>query len=1322
MRKAATGVTCALAIAFLLLPGVLVGQVTTGGGSVTGRVTDSTGAIVTDAVVNLTDTATNISQSTASNAAGLYVFQNVKPGTYNVEVSKPGFRKTVVPNQAVDVGLSLTINVELEVGAVTETVQVSATAEAELQTLNSTMGQALNGNTILQLPTIGRDVSSLLFLQPTAAPTFNGAEGDTASGNIAGNFADQNTFLLDGGNNTSDLDGDNAVYLGGNGKGAIPTPVESVEEFRVNTNNMTADFGSSNGGVVMVTTKRGTNQFHGSAYDWFQADWMNSNDWYNNFHDISRPKSHYNRFGGSLGGPMLPDKLGGKTYFFVNYEGERYPRSGPFERLVPSDLLRQGIIQERDATGAIVQYNLKTSMMCGAAGGLPCDPRSIGLNPVVNQMWSKYMPQPNDFNAGDKLNTLGYIGQLAFPLSTNFGVVRIDHDFSDKWHWFGSYRYYRTDNPTTNQVDIGGLLPGDTKGVPAVASGFPVEPRYFVTGLSTTISPSLTNEFHFSYTRNFWQYLRAGAVPQLAGIPAGVEIGGESTNALIPMNEDTQNARARLWNGHDFDYRDNLSWLKGTHLLQFGGEALHQWFHFDRYDNVVGGLTQLKYLVSSGGINMTPDFQPIPCTSAVTTNCLPSSEIGSWNGLYAEALGMVSQANIVATRTGANLNLNPLGQPLHSYTKVDTYSLYFNDAWKIKPSLTLNYGLNWTVETPPYELNGAQDVLVDPSNNPLSSSAYFANRLSAANNGQVYNPTLGFSPVGAAGQGLKYPYSSYWGEFGPRVSIAWNPSGGNGWLGKLLGNKATVIRAGFGRFYTKNLGIDLVSTPVLGDGFLNPVSCADPTKAGGCAGTQGANPTNAFRLGVDGNVSPFPNIPQTLQSPVQPGITAPYETLAFTLDNQFRPGDSNSVDVSIQRQLAGNMILEVGYVGVWAHHLYQGYDMVSVPWMMKVNGQTFAQAYDNLYFAAAANKAPAPQPFFESALKGSSYCQGFANCTAAVAANEAGNITTQSVGTLWQDLDSSFVFGPALPSTNQCAICYDEASNGYSNYQSMVVSLQKRMSSGLTLNANFTYAHSLGTIGINQSYIGVAANDPWNLRVDYGPEPWDRQFTFNLLGTYELPFGPGKKWANSSGVAKRVFGGWQISPIFTIASGLPLDIWTGSFQELGNSPGGFGWGCTAVPLSNMSYNESPHYNIVSNGAIGVNGDAANGGPGVNLFGNPAAVYNNFRPFLVGIDGSCGGGGLLRGMSRWNLDLGLTKDTRITERFGFQIYLQAFNVLNHMMWGDPSGEASGNSPGLNLQDPADFGVLNAQYNALTLGGAGASANYTRVLQLGVRFYF
>ena len=1225
---------------------------------------------------------------------------------------KTGFRKTVLASQTVGVGTALNLSLSLEVGAASETVEVTSVAGAELQTENATMGSSLGGDAILDLPTISRDVSSLVFLQPTAAPTFNGAEGNTTSGNIAGAFADQNTFMLDGGNNTSDLDGDNATYVNHNGSGVLPTPAESVEEFRVNTNNMGADFSMSGGGQIMVSTKRGTNTFHGSAYDFFQADWLNSNDWYNNHNDIDKPKSHFNRFGGSLGGPIGPSFLGGKTYFFVNYEGQRYPRSGPFEKEVPSSTLRQGIIQERDANGNVIQYNLATSMACGAGGGVACDPRGLGLNPLVNQIWSKYEPACNDLNYGDHgLNTCGFIGNLTYPLANDFGVVRIDHDFGDKWRFFSSYRYYRDENPVTNQVDIGGVLAGDKLGQPAVASTDIQQPRSLVVGITGTISPTLTNEFHFSYLRNQWQWLRAGASNATdPSYPGAIEIGGESQlDALIPLNVDTQDARARLWDGHDYEYRDNVSWLKGTHLVTVGGDLFHQHWKFDRYDDVGLGLTSLVYDVANSNINFTPQFQPTPCSSSQAANCLPSSEVGSWNSLYAQVAGLVSASSIVATRTGSNLTANPINTPVHSNVTDQTWSTYISDTWKLKPNLTVSYGLNYQLQMPPTDANKVEDILTDASGNPISAQAYLNSRLAAANAGQVYNPTIAFTPIGSVTGGLKYPYKPFYGEIAPRISIAWSPDVSTGWLGALLGNKATVIRAGYGRSYTRNLGINLVSTPVLGDGFLQPVACQNPTTSGACTAPSGTTPGTAFRIGVDGE-PPVGAIPNTLTVPVEPGINAAYASRTFTLDRDFRPGASNSIDISIQRQFKGNIIAEVGYVGVYSNHLFQGEDLNDVPWMMKQGGQTFANAYDNLYFELSKNQKVTPQPFLETALKGSSYCSGYSSCTAAVASNESSNITTNAVTNLWSDLDTSFNFGPALLSTNQTGFLYSDTSAGYSNYNAGTLSLQKR-STNFNLISNFTWSKALGIIGLNQAYTENNVNNPWNLGTDYGPQFFDRKFTFNLLGSYKLPFGHGQKYTTSHGWVNEIIGGWVVSPIFSYGSGLPLSVYTGSFQEWGN--GFVGNGCNAVPLTSMGYSNSVVSNSISDPNIGINGTQANGSSGLYLYGNPAAVYNNFRPNLVGIDGRCGGAGILRGQQRWNLDLGITKDTRINDRMGVQFYAQAFNVLNHMMWSDPS---------MNLQDPADFGALEGQYNGLGLGGGGASANFTRIIQLGARFRF
>ncbi|MGH9432913.1 MAG: carboxypeptidase-like regulatory domain-containing protein, partial [Terriglobia bacterium] len=1110
----------------LLSAGMLIGQTTS---SITGVVTDPTGAVVPGATVTITDVGTHTSTVAKSNKAGLYVFSDVKPATYNVSVSSPGFRKALMTGQTVTVGSALTLNVTLAVGSTTQVVEVTTTPGAELQTMNSTMGTSLAGNSIMQLPTFSRDATSLLYFQPTAVPDFNGANGDISSGAVAGQMSDQNTYSIDGGNATDDLSGNNS-YIDGfkAGTAAVPTPVESIQEFKVTTSNATADFSNSSGGHVLLVTKSGTNQFHGSLYDYMQNSALDSNDWSNNFTGQSKPLSTYNRFGGAIGGPLLPNFAGGKTYFYFNYEGFRWPQTSIFERDVPSTLMRQGILQFRDANGNPVQYNLNTSKQCGASGGLSCDPLGLGLNPDIAKLWSQYEPMPNDFNAGDHLNTFGFQGPVSIPQKQDFLVGRVDHDFGPKLRWFGSYRWYDATVPTTDQVDIGGLVSGDKLGQPVAVSRNTNSPRYLVSGLTATITPTLTNDFTFSYLRDEWQWSRGGFNPQVAGVSVPLELGeqtgGEPSPAqsLIPVNVNTQQSRARLWDGHNWDYRDGLSWLKGNHYLQLGGEFMHDWWNFDRYDDVVSGLANtvvdaIGY--NNGEIFMPTSAQPIPCTKTLTANCLPSSEIGSYNALYADVLGTVNQSQTLVSRAGNNLSLNPIGTPLESFMISDEYNLYASDSWRIRPSLTFTFGLSWGYQTPPYASNGAQDVLTGANGSILTVPTYLQNRLTAANNGSTYAPTIGYAPVGDVNGGLKYPYQPFYGGFQPRVALAWSPHASGGFLGWLLGNKATVIRGGYSRVYDRGEAIGEVTNSVLGDGFLQPVSCAAPSIAGACTGTGGTTPATAFRIGINGSAAPLPAIPQTLSSPVEPGVNAPYiGALSAGINYNLPPGYADEFNFTIQRQFKGNVLVEVGYVGNWDHNLYQGVDLNDVPFMMKLNGQTFAQAYDNLWSALTKGAAVTPQPFFESALGGpsSTYCKGFASCSAAVATNEVSNITTESVTSLWSDLDSSFKFGgpypgPQLLSSSQCFWCYYQTSDGFANYNALTATVEKRTGNGLTLLSSFTYGHALGTLGLSQTYTLDNLDDVWNPRVDYGPQYFDHKIIGSIVASYNLPFGPGHR-------------------------------------------------------------------------------------------------------------------------------------------------------------------------------------------------------------------
>ena len=502
-------------------------------GSVSGLITDPSGGAIAGATITLTDKSTSTARTTTSNEAGRYFFANVAPGTYEVTANKTGFNLARVSEATIVVGTPLTLDFKLDVGSVTQTVEVSVTG-AELQTSNSTLGTSLIGDTILMLPNIGHDVTALLVSQPGVSP-----DGYSAGANY-----DQNMYQLDGGNNSNDMDGSMTIYTPTNGSpnpqntggapsGVMPTPAESVEEFKVSTANQTADFNGANGAQVQLVTKRGTDAWHGSAYEYYLGSNFGANNWDNNFNKIAKVKTHQNRFGASAGGKILPKMLGGATYLFANYEGLRYPLAATFERAVPSVLLKQGIIQQADCAkgfssgtctgGNIVQYNFNptnTSMPLAQCQGGPCDPRNLWFNPAIQQLWSKYMPDPNDLtNFGDGLNVQGFRGTVVTPITSDFGVLRLDHDFGKNWHFMSSYRLYDFVREPTVQTDIGGFFSGDTKGQIAATANRPQKPWYYVGGLTASLTPRLTNDFHFNYLRNFWSWQTQVAPPPTFGNP-----------------------------------------------------------------------------------------------------------------------------------------------------------------------------------------------------------------------------------------------------------------------------------------------------------------------------------------------------------------------------------------------------------------------------------------------------------------------------------------------------------------------------------------------------------------------------------------------------------------------------------------------------------------------------------------------------------------------------------------------------------------------------------------------------------------------------------
>jgi hypothetical protein len=964
-------------------------------GVIVGQVTDQTGGAIPGASVKLIEVSTNSTTNTTTNETGRFTFPTVPPGTYDLIVTKEGFALTRLPAQKVDVGMSLTMNVALELGQTTTIVEVSAAVGAELQTTNSTVGSTITGDSLQYLPNLGRDASTLATLQV----------GVTAFGNAAGANQDQNSFQLDGGNNSNDMDGNQRTYTpsngytgtnstGGSPSGVMPTPVESIEEFKVGTSNQTADFAGAAGSQVQMVTRRGTNTFHGAAYEhYFGSNIGGANLWKNNHTPSGNlpftplPVTHRNRFGFSGGGPISPVVWGGKTYIFGNYEGFRFPQTTTFEKAVPSVLLRNGIVQIPNAAGVYQAYNLNnvpvtvngvTYQPAICSNGAFCDPRGLGFNPIIKQIWNTMMPLPNDpqyiiSGTSDGVNQQGYLANISLPQSSDFFVARLDHDFGDKWKFMSSYRYYRFSQLATTQIDIGGVLPGDKFGVPASSAPRPQKPWFWVAGLTTTISSNMTNDFHVSYLRNFWQWSTVGGPPQLPGLGGALEMGGESAavNALIPYNVDSSNTRSRFWDGKDWLLRDDLTLLSGNHLLQFGGMYQRNFDYHQRNDNGVGIDTSPVYQITNGtGINFTSQLAG-----------LPASQVTNWNNLYAQVLGLVSQPQVMYTRSGANLTLNPPLTPGFDQSIIPTYNLYFSDTWRMKPAFTLTYGLSYTVEMPPYEINGKQVGLTDQNGKPIALNDFLTQKKKAALAGQVYNPTVGFASVRNMTPSRKYPFDPFYGGLSPRIAAAWNPSFDNGIAGRVIGSGKTVIRGGYSRIYGRLNGVELVLVPLLGTGLLQPVSCIGASRTGQCLGNGGVDPTTAFRIGVDGMTAPLPAVSQTLPQPYFPGVNGNAAAGdGSQLDPNLKPGHSDEFNFTVQRAFSQKLLLEGGYIGRRIRDEFQEINIDAVPYMTTLNNQSFANAFASAYTQLNAGAAtPSIQPFFESALGGpnSAYCAKF---------------------------------------------------------------------------------------------------------------------------------------------------------------------------------------------------------------------------------------------------------------------------------------------------------------------------------------------------------
>lgn len=1065
------------------------------------------------------------------------------------------------------------------------------------------------------------------------------------AGEFAGSRQDQVTITLDG-IDVSDK------QTGSPTRTIAPVTIESLKEMRVAIANANATFLPASGGQIVLITKSGGKKLHGSAYLYHQNDALAANSWTNNRTGISRPYLLDNRFGLSLGGPLYKDR----TFFFLNYEGRRNPDSATISRIVPTAEYRRGILRTT-ANGVITTIDLKQT-----------DPRGLGPNPKMLEYLSLY-PLPNDFSRGDRLNTAGFTFAAPTRLSNNISIARLDHKFSERWNLSAKVAADRrlqgcqifTQATSNNcQADLQTQTSGNRSAE---------RPRNVAGSLVSVFSEHLTNESRFSWLQDRQNY---DVIPQKPFVGLDIPIRLQSFYNLDNLVDPDYASRIK---NDTYQLTDTLTWAKGPHNIQTGLNIRRL-----RAEQIgrTGFSGSLPYAEIRGFSGSTP--------TARLANTL---------------FGILDTVRVAAFYDG-DLQRQPAGAETFTSHRYNEWSFFFSDTWKLKPSLTITYGASYGWQSSPVENTGRESLaLYKDTRQIVGFKEYLDQRRRAAENGSTFTPEIEYASLSQLGR--KNAFNTDYSNLSPRLSVAWNPSFSKGLLGRLLGNQKTVIRGGYSLVFDRTNNLTVLGAPFLDNGFVRGTFVSEPLNAS-------AQP---FRIGIDGK-TPLPTLPNSIGQPENES-----GALVFRIDPFVKVPRNHNVTFSLQRALFANWMVETGYVGRIARQLYVDGDLAAFPFMHKdmKSGQTVAEAFDAVATALRAGRAVSPQPYFENY-----YGTGMTTC---FAQRYGRYFRNGIIGNLFsQVLDTGggpFVCGgkPAPPLTNYSlpdplnSYLYRHSA-GFSNYHAFFISLRKRASNGLSFEFNYALSKSLdnmpdgvfltGVTGAGNQNTLLQLQSPFFPDIDYAPSGFDARHSLNAHGVYELPFGKTDRLKAQSRALNTIISGWFAGGIFTARSGRPLGVLLASASGTGSFGGGK-WGYTwARPTQNSLYDPKVHKGVTG-GANGVGsaGDPRQGGTGLNLFADPAAVESNFREILVSRDRRHGRGAL-RGLGQWNFDWSLGKETRLTSRVRFSLTFDFFNVFNHVNFADPVLDKA------NTFRPDLFGVLNDQLNR------------PRRIQIGGRFEF
>ena len=1260
--------------------------------SVQGVISDPQGNVVAGASVTLTNTAKNFNRTQTTTDTGTYAFTLIPPDEYTVEVEAQGFKKAVRTTVRALVAKPTELNIQLEIGNVSEVVTVSAgTGEVLINKQDATLGNNFVNSQITQLPLEARSPLALVTLQP----------GVTREGYVAGARADQSNLTLDG---VDINDAQTNAIVGTEGPTQIPNggsqltnaqnhPVirlnaEAIEEFRVTTTNANANQGRSSGAQISLVTKSGSNEWHGALFEANRNTATTANDFFNNRSGIERPALIRNTFGGAIGGPIVKDRF----FFFYSYEERRDISQTPIPlaRTVPLASLGRGEVRYLN-----VNKTITTLTAAQVASIFP----AAGLNPLaisaLAQAAAKY--PANDTSVGDGLNTGGFRFNAPTPVKLHSHASRFDLNLTEKQQVF----------LRTNIIyDLTGGVPQfpDTP-----APNLWEHPWGIVAGHTWTLSNRFVNNFRYGLTRE--AYSQQG------------DSGENATRfrfVFSPVLDPSVRTTNRTTPVHNIT--DDFSWVSGNHTMQFGENirliSNKRQSFANAFDNAItnpsgyfgGGNSISDAIDRFGSENLGAALDP-GFTDAV-------------QAAVVALVGRFSQYSALFTFNHDGTILPP-GSPADRDWRTREYDVYGQDVWKVRPNLTLTYGLRYSISDPVWEANGFE------TGTDIPLTDFFEKRLAGAAAGVPFNDPISIVLTGKA-NGKRPLYDRDKNNFQPRVAVAWSPSFKSGFLGKFFGgNGASVIRGGFGitnDYYGQQLAVTFDLNNALGFSTsqnINVNTYSLPDIYGG----GGPRPLAPLFTGFGQGVRTLPNI--TLPGNLTFPQTAPFTTarpIQSSLDQRLVAPINYSWNVTFERELPKGLVVQASYIGRSARNLIASRDVMALNNLVDpksgMDWYTAAGMLEQLRVAGVSVASVSQIPYFANIFPadlaqrlndfyfGGDVLDPTLNQTQAVfvmgSRSIFGNDWTDTQDALDQAVNGSSSTPHNLFFQPQYGALSSFSSIARSNYHAGTISVRERLGTTLTMDFNYTLSHSLDDasgLSTAGAFGGAFIVNPVLQNQSYANSDFDIRHIINMNAVWQLPFGKGRPFLSGGNRwVDGVLGGWQLSGIFRWNSGLPVGFY-GDSGPFDNSRWATNWNVQSNVVRIRDVEACPD----RGGAItDVN---PSGAP--KLFGcNTQEAYDSFRNARPG---ETGDRNVFRVPGYVDLDVGLGKSFTMpwSERQKLQIRVESFNVTNTQRLGQYNTGRSGF--GVNLK-PSTAKPPTVWSNFTAIQGS------PRVMQFGFRYEF